>query len=303
MKWTEENIPNLDGKVIIVTGGNSGLGLACVDTFAVKGASVVMACRDVSKGKLALSTIGESKGSVDVMKLDLQEPESIRSFAQGFKSKYDRLDILVNNAGIMMAPYSISLLGVESQFATNHLGHFMLTGLLLDCIKSTPQSRVVSVSSLAHRNGVLNLEDINYHEGKDYKPMLAYRRSKLANLVFAYELDRFFKAKKIDAVSVVAHPGVSPTNIMNHKLNAFVRFLISPLANLCLQDVGVGALASIRAAVDGDAQGGAFYGPSGRGEMRGYPVLVKSTEASHDATLGQRLWHYSERITGIVFES
>lgn len=301
MKWNESNIPNLKGKVIIVTGGNSGLGYECVRAFSQKGACVVLACRDIHKGELAKARVDDVTGSVEVMALDLQNPDSIKAFVHLFKCKHDKLDVLLNNAGIMMPPYQLTSLGVESQFATNHLGHFLLTALLLNVIKATPKARVVSVSSLAHRKGKVNLDDINYNEGRDYESMAAYRRSKLANLYFAYELERLFQSHDINALSVVAHPGVAPTNLMNHIFSPMMRRLTEPLAKLILQKVKVGALASIRAAVDGEVTGGDFYGPSGKSQCCGYPVLVNSTVESHDVDMARKLWHYSESVMGVSY--
>ncbi|MDA3854411.1 MAG: oxidoreductase [Bacteroidales bacterium] len=300
-KWTNNNIPDLSGKVIIVTGGNSGLGYASVKAFSENGARVVMACRSCEKGENAKGRIGKVKGEVVVMSLDLSVPNSIRQFAKAYKKRFSQLDVLLNNAGVMMRPYELSSLGIESQLATNHLGHFMLTSLLLDVIVSTPRSRVVGVSSLAHRKGALHLDDINYNDGQDYDPMVAYRRSKLANLYFAYELQRFFDAHNVDAISVVAHPGVAPTNLMNHQFSKVGKFFIRPLAILLLQRVSVGALGQIRAAVDPQVRGAEFYGPSGRKGWKGSPVLVESTAAAHDEVLAKQLWKISEALTACEF--
>lgn len=293
-KWTKKNIPDLSEKVIIVTGGNSGLGYASVKAFAEKGARVIMACRSTEKGEKAKISIGEVQGEVVVMPLDLSDRVSIHQFAQAFNKQFLRLDILLNNAGVMMRPYALSLCGVESQLAVNYLGHFMLTCLLLNVIVQTPHSRVVSISSLAHRKGTLQLDDINYSDGKSYEPMVAYRRSKLANLYFAYELQRFFDTYTIDSISVAAHPGVVPTNIMNHRFPKVTQWFIRPLAYLFLQKVSVGVLAQIRASVDTQVKGGQFFGPSENDERKGHPVVVKSTAASHDRTIAKQLWDFSE---------
>jgi NAD(P)-dependent dehydrogenase (short-subunit alcohol dehydrogenase family) len=302
MKWKEKNIPNLNGKVIIVTGGNSGLGYESVRALAENGARVIMACRSFKKGEKAKAKIDQAEGTIEVMRLDLQDFESIKAFAEAFKKKYSRLDVLMNNAGIMIPPYKLTSAGVESQLATNHLGHFMLTALLLDVIKATPQSRVVSVSSLAHRKGEFDVNHINYNEGADYDPMVAYRRSKLANLFFAYELQRFFETQNIDAISVVAHPGVAPTNLANHTMSFLVQSLVRPMARLLLQRVRIGALAQLRAAVDADVKGADFYGPCGKGEWRGAPVLVQSNDLSHDEDIAKQLWQYSEKVIGFRFK-
>jgi len=302
-RWTKKDIPDLSGKVIIVTGGNSGLGFESVKAFAEKGAQVILACRSLAKGEKAKASIGEVRGDIVLMPLDLASETSIYAFSKSFKEQFSRLDILLNNAGVMMRPFELSLLGVESQLATNYIGHFMLNSLLLDVIVKTPQARVVSVSSLAHRKGDLRLDDINYNDGRDYEPMLAYRRSKLANLYFAYELQRFFERHNVDAISVVAHPGVSPTNIMNHRFPKVLQWFIRPLAQLFLQKVEVGALAQIRAAVDANVRGGQFYGPSHKREKKGYPILVQSTAASHDESIARSLWDFSEELTACQYST
>src|ERR1035437_10157843 len=213
--WTIEDIPDLTGKTILVTGGNSGLGFEAVKLFALKGAHVVMACRSVNKGEEAKKQIIDfnPKADILIMELNLTDLESIRSFVNLFKENHSRLDVLLNNAGIMMVPYGLTKNGFENQLGTTHLGHFALTGLLLDLLKKTPKSRVVNVSSMAHKSGVMDFDNLLYENGKDYSPMKAYGRSKLSNLLFTYELQRFFEPNKIDCMAVVAHPGVSDTNL------------------------------------------------------------------------------------------
>lgn len=301
-KWTEKDIPDLSGKVIVVTGGNSGLGYESVKAFAENGAEVIMACRSIEKGKASKAEIGKVKGKIVLMQLDLNVPDSIRQFASAFHDKYSQLDVLLNNAGVMQIPYSLSPFGVESQLSVNHLSHFMLTSLLLDIICKTPHSRVVNVSSLAHRKGSLQLENVNYTDGKEYDSMVAYRRSKLTNLYFTYELQRLFEFHSVDAISLAAHPGVAPTNLMNHRFSKVGQFFIRPLASLLLQKVSVGALAQIRAAVDPAAKGADFYGPSSKNEWRGTPVLVQSTEASKNENIAKQLWGFSEEKTSCKFE-
>ena len=193
-KWTKSNIPELTGKVIIVTGGNSGLGYESVKAFAEKGAEVIMASRSLEKGSTAKKEIGNVKGNITVMQLDLMDFASISSFVKVFKEKYNRLDILLNNAGIMMTPYSLTKDGLEAQNGTNHFGHFALTGQLLDLIIQTPASRVVNVSSNGHKTGKMDFDNLLFEDGQDYTPMKSYARSKLANLLFTYELQRKFEA-------------------------------------------------------------------------------------------------------------
>lgn len=300
-RWTKNNIPNLSGKVIIITGANSGLGLASTKAFSEQGATVIMACRSMEKGELAKASVGDVKGELVLMHLDLEEEASIRSFARAFKARYVRLDVLLNNAGIMQQPYELSEFGVERQLSVNHLSHFLLTSLLLDPLIQTAKSRVVNVSSLAHRKGVFDFTDINYASGKNYDPMVAYRRSKLANLLFTFSLQDFFEKNALDVIALSAHPGVAPTNLMNHKFSQIGRLIIRPLAKLFLQRVRIGALAQIRAAVDPKAQGGHFYGPSSNSEWRGYPVLVDASEESRDSKLAKELWDFSIQKTGADF--
>jgi NAD(P)-dependent dehydrogenase (short-subunit alcohol dehydrogenase family) len=216
--WTTDNIPDLTGKVIIVTGANSGIGFEAAKEFARKGAQTILACRSMDKAQTALSQIQAeiTNAPVEIMQLDLAGLASVRQFADTFKAKYQRLDVLVNNAGIMMVPYGTTEDGFERQFGTNHLGHFALTGLLLDLILKTPGSRVVNVSSSGHRMGSVDFDNLIYDGGNGYSPMRAYGRSKLANLLFTYELQRRFEAAGVEAMALAAHPGSSSTNLGDH---------------------------------------------------------------------------------------
>ncbi len=301
--WTIEDIPDLTGKTILVTGGNSGLGFEAVKVFSLKSAHVVMACRSVNKGEVAKKQIIDfnPKADILVMELNLTNLESIRSFVNLFKENHSRLDVLLNNAGIMMVPYGLTKNGFENQLGTNHLGHFALTGLLLDLLKKTPKSRVVNVSSMAHKSGVMDFDNLLYENGKDYSPMKAYGRSKLSNLLFTYELQRFFEANKIDCMALAAHPGVSDTNLFNHAAPKWVMNLLKPLFLFMIQPASMGALPEIRASVDQNAKGGEFYGPNGKREMKGFPVIVKSTAASYDKESARKLWEISEKLTSVKF--
>jgi len=301
--WTIENITDLTGKTILVTGGNSGLGFEAVKAFALKGAHVVMACRSVNKGEVAKKQIIDfnPKADILIMELNLTDLKSIRSFVNLFKENHSRLDVLLNNAGIMMVPYGLTKNGFENQLGTNHLGHFALTGLLLDLLKKTPKSRVVNVSSMAHKSGVMDFDNLLYENGKDYSPMKAYGRSKLSNLLFTYELQRFFEANKIDCMALAAHPGVSDTNLFNHAAPKWVMNLLKPLFLFMIQPASMGALPEIRASVDQNAKGGEFYGPNGKREMKGFPVIVKSTAASYDKESACKLWEISEKLTSVKF--
>lgn len=303
MNWTIENMPALTGKVIIVTGGNSGLGYESVKAFAMKDAEVILASRSLKKGEEARRAIMQDvpEGKIRVMQLDLGSLASVRVFAGDFKKKYRRLDVLLNNAGIMMTPYFQTEDGFEGQFGTNHLGHFALTGLLLDIILDTPGSRIVNVSSGAHRNGEMDFDNLQYEEGKGYNPMKAYGRSKLANLLFTYELQRKLDASKSDAIALAAHPGIAITNLSRYVEGKFLFKVLTPVFKWMAQDQAMGALPQIRASVDPEAKAAEYYGPGGKREWKGYPVVVPSNEASHNREDAARLWEESERLTGVKF--
>ena len=295
--WTAKDIPDLTGKVIIVTGGNSGLGYESVKKFARKGADVILTCRSRKKGDEAVKNIGKVKGNIKVMELDLTDFASVRKFSEDFKRRYDRLDVLLNNSGIMATPYFKTKEGLEGQMGTNHFGHFALTGLLFEMIKSTPGSRVVNVSSVAHIVGKMDFDNLLFENGKNYSPMKAYSRSKLMNLLFTYDLQRFFEKNSIDSISVAAHPGVSYTNLFRHLNDKAYFRLIKVGWKLVSQKKGMGALPQIRASVDKNVKGGEFYGP--RMGLKGYPVKVKSAKTSYNREYARKLWDISEEITGI----
>ncbi len=301
--WTLDNMPDLLGKIIIVTGGNSGLGFEAVKAFANKNALVIMACRSITKGEEAKQKISEinSKADIRVMKLDLADLKSVRDFATDFKKQFNQLHVLLNNAGIMMVPYGLTKDGFENQMGTNHLGHFALTAQLLDLLKSTPKSRVVNVSSMAHKNGVMDTENLLYEGAKDYSAIKAYGRSKLSNLLFNYELQRFFEKNKIDTIAVAAHPGVSDTNLFNHAAPKWLMSVLRPLFQFMIQPASMGALPEIRAAVDSNVKGGEYYGPDGKREMKGYPIVVESSSASHNQDHARKLWEISEKLTSQSF--
>jgi len=302
--WTIENIGDLSDKTIIVTGGNSGLGYESVKAFAMKGASVVMASRSIEKGEDAKAEILKSvkDANIEVMQLDLGELDSVKKFVSAFKKKYKKLDILLNNAGIMMTPYFKTKDGFEGQFGTNHLGHFALTGLLMDLLLATPGSRVVNVSSGAHRNGVMDFENLQFEGGKGYSSMKSYGRSKIANLLFTYELQRKLEAAKKDTISVAAHPGVAMTNLARYLEKKFIFKILNPLFKHMAQPADMGALPQIRASVDPDVKGAEYYGPDGKREWKGYPVVVPSNEASHSLEDAAKLWEESEKLTGVKFK-
>jgi NAD(P)-dependent dehydrogenase (short-subunit alcohol dehydrogenase family) len=233
------------------------------------------------------------------MQLDLADFSSIKRFASDFRNKYKRLDVLLNNAGIMISPYFQTKDGLEGQNGINHFGHFALTGQLIDLLKSTPGSRTVNVSSNAHKYGSMDFENLLYENGKDYSPLKSYSRSKLANLLFTYELQRKLSLNGNNTISVAAHPGASKTNLVKYVADKWWFKLLTPVMGLMAQDAAQGALPQIRAAVDPDVQGGQYYGPH-KG-MKGYPVLVPSNSSSHDEESAKKLWEASEKITGVSF--
>lgn len=295
-KWTTANIPNLSGKVAIVTGANSGIGYETALALAQKGATVIMACRNLQKANTAADQIRQTNppGTVVVMALDLGDLNSMKEFAATFQAQYDRLDMLINNAGIMMPPYGKTAQGFETQFGVNHLGHFALTGLLLDTLLSTPKSRVVTVSSAMHRFGRMDFDDLHW-ERKPYNPNRAYGQSKLANLLFTYELQRRLSAAGRDTIAVAAHPGWTKTNLQRY--SGLAQFL-NPFFG---QSQPMGALPTLRAAVDPDVKGGEYYGPDGFMEMRGHPKRVASNNRSHNEADAQKLWAVSEQLTGVLY--
>jgi NAD(P)-dependent dehydrogenase (short-subunit alcohol dehydrogenase family) len=302
-QWTTADIPDLTGKVIIVTGANSGIGYEAAKEFARKGAATILACRNMDKAQAALEQILEEipNASAEIMQLDLASQKSVHQFADEFKAKYDRLDVLANNAGIMWTTYGKTEDGFESQFGVNHLGHFALTGLLLDRLLNTPGSRVVNVSSIGHRTGRMDFDNLMFEDGNGYSRHGAYGRSKLANLLFTYELQRKFEALHADAMATAAHPGGSSTNLGRHVEDQWYFALLRPLMENMAQGADMGALPTLRAAVDPTTKGGSYYGPGGFMEQGGYPVLVQSSAASHSEADARRLWAVSEELTGVQY--
>ncbi len=301
--WTLADMPDLTGKVIIVTGANSGIGFEAAKEFTRKGAQTILACRSMDKAQAALAEIKADipNATAEIMQLDLASLASVRQFADDFKAKYDRLDVLVNNAGIMMVPYGTTADGFERQLGTNHLGHFALTGLLFDWLRKTPGSRVVNISSSGHRFGDMDFDNLNFENGEGYSPIGAYGRSKLANLLFTKELQRRFDELGINALAVAAHPGISQTNLTAHMEDRWYFKLFKPVMPLMVQSAAMGALPTIRAAVDPNVTGGQYFGPDGPKERRGYPVVVEANEAAHNAADAQKLWQVSEQLTGVEF--
>jgi NAD(P)-dependent dehydrogenase (short-subunit alcohol dehydrogenase family) len=293
--WDQQDIPEQHGRVAIVTGGNAGLGFETARLLAERGAKVVLAVRDVEKGKRAAQRM---TGKVDVQALDLSSLASIKLAAEDLRSAYPRIDLLINNAGVMYTPRQTTADGFELQFGTNHLGHFALTGLLLECLLPVSGSRVVTVSSTGHRiQAAIHFDDLQFE--RSYSRMAAYGQSKLSNLLFTYELQRRL-ASYGTTIAVAAHPGVSNTELVRNLPAAF-RLPVKWLAPLLTQKAEMGALPTLRAATDETVVGGQYYGPGGLGEIRGFPKLVNSSPDSHDLTTQKRLWRVSEELTGVEF--
>jgi NAD(P)-dependent dehydrogenase (short-subunit alcohol dehydrogenase family) len=295
MNWTERDIPEQNGRVAIVTGGNTGLGFETARMLAEHGAAVILGVRDVEKGRQAASRI---VGNVAVQALDLTSLASIRSAAADIRAAHARIDLLINNAGVMYTPKRNTVDGFELQFGTNHLGHFALTGLLLDRILPVPGSRVVTISSTGHRiQASVHFDDLQWE--RSYSRAGAYGQSKLANLMFTYELQRRL-ASLGNTIAVAAHPGISNTELIRN-LPAGFRSLAGSIAPLFTQKPEMGALPTLRAATDPAVLGGQYYGPGGWGEIRGFPKLVTSSTQSYDQSIQQRLWTVSEKLTGVTF--
>ncbi len=295
--WTAENIPNQKPRVAIVTGSSSGIGFEAARVLAGKGATVVIAVRNLEKGKAAAEKIDAEFKDADlhILELDLANLESVKEFAGNFNEEYSRLDLLINNAGVMIPPYSKTKDGFELQFGTNHLGHFALTGRLLDLLIATANSRIVNVSSGAHRYGNLNFDDLNWEKRK-YKQWTAYGDSKIANLYFTFELDRKLKESNIGVLTTAAHPGYTATDLQRNMGFATI------LNGLFAQSIEMGTLPTLRAAFDDAAKGGEFYGPDGLMGMRGFPIKVESNDLSQDQEIALKLWEVSEELTGLEFE-
>ena len=299
-KWTASDIPDQTGRVAVVTGANTGLGYETAAALADHGAHVVLAVRNLDKGKDAAARItAQSPGAeVGLQELDLTSLDSVRAAAEQLRANHDRIDLLINNAGVMYPPKATTKDGFELQFGTNHLGHFAFTGLLLDRLLPVAGSRVVTVSSIGHRiRADIHFDDLQWEHG--YSRVGAYGQAKLANLLFTYELQRRL-APRATTIATAAHPGGSNTELMRNLPAGLAR--VYPLVgSFIAQDAAAGALPTLRAATDPAVLGGQYYGPDGFAQTRGYPTLVASSRKSHDVDRQRRLWAVSEELTGVVY--
>ncbi len=295
-KWNSDNITDQKEKVIIVTGSTSGIGYETARVLAGKNATVILAVRDMKKAETAKNKIKADYANADIriMALDLASLKSIQSFSDKFKDDFSRLDLLINNAGVMIPPYSKTENGFELQFGTNHLGHFALTGQLLDLLKSTSGSRIVNVSSSAHKFGNIDFTDLHWQKRK-YKKWQAYGDSKIANLYFTYELQRKLAPNGANPIVTAAHPGWTATELQRHN------GLIVLMNKFFAQTIDMGALPTLYAAIAPDVIGNAYYGPSGFQGLKGYPKKVESNSLSQKVDIAAQLWQESEKLTGVFY--
>ena len=304
-RWTAAQIPSQAGKTMLITGANSGIGYQTALELARHGAHVLLGCRSASKGQAALERLKAtiSGASAEMVLLDVASLASVRAFAENFLARGTGLDVLINNAGVMALPTrEMTEDGFERQFATNHLGHFALTGLLLPALKRVVAARVVSVASLAHRNGKVEWD--NLQSERSYDPMGAYNNTKLENLLFAKELDRRVKAAASTLVSVAAHPGVAKTSVFENgpgEKGGLRTKVMKLVVSVMAQDDAMGALPTEYAATASDVEGGDYIGPNGFGELKGYPIKVKPRANALDEGAAKRLWEVSEQLTGVRF--
>jgi len=300
--WSVQDIPDQIGRVVVITGANSGTGFAAAQVLASKGATVILACRNEGKAQTAAQAIRSAHpaATVETVSLELGSMASIRAAAEEILARHARLDLLLNNAGVMVPPAGKTAEGFETQFGTNHLGHFALTGLLLERLRSTPGARVVTMSSGAHKIGKMQFEDLNFEQG--YKPWAAYGQSKLANLLFTYELQKRLKQAGDSTLAVAAHPGWARTELQRNSFQGGLgKRFYGCFARFLSHDAHHGALPLLRAALDPAVSGGDYYGPGGCMEFIGAPVKVSSNGRSHDTADQQKLWQVSEQLTGVGF--
>ena len=293
-RWRASDIGDQSGRVAIVTGANRGIGLPTAEELSRHGACVVMACRSVERARAAADRIdsGVRAGNVVVLELDLADLASVRGFAEEFRRRFDRLDLLINNAGVMLPPLSRTADGFEVQLGTNHLGHFALTARLLDMLRATAGSRVVTVASTGHRFAAIDFDDLQW-QARRYQPIRAYFESKLANLLFTCELQRRFDRAGMQSLSVAAHPGWTGTDLL--RFSRILLWLSSILAMPPLR----GALPTLYAATAPDVHPGGYYGPDGFAQIWGHPGQVRSSPGSRDPSMAARLWAVSEELVNL----
>jgi NAD(P)-dependent dehydrogenase (short-subunit alcohol dehydrogenase family) len=304
-RWTSDDIGDLSGRTFVVTGGNSGLGYETARALARKRARVVIACRDAGRARAAVISLRAESSDADAsfLELDLASLASVRKFADALRERHRSLHVLVNNAGVMALPQRRTADGFEAQFGTNHLGHFALTGLLLELLLAEPGGRIVTLSSTAHRIGRMRFDDLQFERG--YSPWPAYAQSKLANLLFTLELQRRLAAAGAPAIAVACHPGYAATNLQfagPRMAGSAVRERVMKLANrLFAQSAEMGALPTLYAACAPDVEGGDYIGPADFGQTWGYPTKVSRSRRARDAQAAARLWEISERLTGVRY--
>jgi NAD(P)-dependent dehydrogenase (short-subunit alcohol dehydrogenase family) len=300
-KWTAEQMPDQAGRIAVVTGANSGLGLCAAQALAAAGADVVLACRNTEKGEAAAASIRAAvpAASAAVEALDLSSLASVRDFAERFSASHEGLDLLINNAGVMAPPRKETADGFELQLGTNHLGHFALTGLLLGKLEGREDARVVTVSSTAHKMGSINFDDLQRQ--RRYFRWTAYGQSKLANVLFARELDRRLRGAGSTVKSLAAHPGYSATNLQSAAPPLLDRAVMAVTNRLLAQSAEMGALPELYAATRPNLDGGLFIGPDGFEEQRGHPKVVNPVKAGRDEAVAERLWTVSEELTGVSY--
>ncbi|WCT57747.1 oxidoreductase [Paenibacillus kyungheensis] len=300
--WDESQVPDMQGKTIVITGANSGIGYEAATILAGRGAEIVMAVRNYEKGQKALQAIQNVHPSakLQLMRLDLSELASIRHFAEEFRQNHHQLSILINNAGVMMPPYSRTQDGFELQFGSNHLGHFALTGLLLPQLLATPHARIVTLSSIAAYAGKIDFDNLDGSKG--YRSFKFYSQSKLANMLFARELQLRLAQNQVDTISVACHPGFTHTNLASRGSGKPVSGIFGLLSRSFGQKALMGALPTLYAATSPTIHGGEYVGPDGKGGRKGYPKLDDHIDKLYQADISQRLWTISESLTGVQYE-